>query len=155
MVPQPEGIRDPELPLNMALNLTKFSIGDKKISSDDFGAMGYKIAYPTGVLVDTKEFKVTFLLDSKFRQYKFFYNWVTAFAVEEGSGTSVSVGDKNRLYVDMHLIPLSEFKSDKVINFKFCRCWVDELSSITYDYSNDAKHVECTFSCKYERLELT
>lgn len=103
---------------------------------------------------DTKEITIDYIIDSKWQNYRSFFEWCSAY--EGQINPVIGTADVNRIspseFIDCRIYLVDHFKNN-IISFVFHNCWIKMFGDLQLEASNpDEVHHSITLA--YSNYEI-
>ncbi len=140
--------------LNVAFNLTSFSLPEVILGSNEISNFGYPIEFPNYTITTNKILTFEYMLSTDFHQYAMLWNWANKIVVQDGSGAPTKIDENSSFRLPIRFIALTEYKKP-IFEILYKDCWVKEIGNISWDYQDDtASPIKHSFTCAYANFKF-
>ena len=142
----------PELkPLQIDFSLTSFTLPELSLGMETITQFGYSFDVPNYTMSQDKSLEFEYMVSSDFSQYQLLWEWSQMISNLGGSGMTAK--NRSDFYLPITLIFLSEFKKP-LFAMKFNNCWIQNFSSLNFDFQADDETIKHAFTVKYSNFKF-
>lgn len=143
---------------SLSLNLTKFTLPEVTIGSNEVRYQGSFMEVPSRIIDPaSKTLEFTYLVSSDFYQYKMLHKWAQFIAYNANQPAPPDVKDRAENLLNyafpVTIILLSEYKKP-LISIRYNNCWIKNFGPLSMDYQANDEPVIHTFAMSYSNFEF-